>query len=273
MKRISLILVAVLGLLLMQCSSSGNDDPNPTDDNGGGSVDKSGNLLGIGASNRDILTNENFDKILIEIAFVNGFRPNSTSIDNFRNFLALHTSKAVEDISIEYHQIDAQEGAELSFQEIADIESEVRQRYNDGRTLAIFINFTDATSENDEINEGLVTLGAVYRNTSMVIFQSRVRLLASSDPLITIVDAETATLNHEFGHLFGLVNLGTPLVNDHEDPDAENHCDVEGCLMRAELEFSAGMKKVLSSRASKGLAAVPQLGPECVRDLQNIRGL
>ena len=271
MKKITLVLLAVLGLLLLQCTS-GTDDPNSSDDNGGQNVDKSANLLGIGVSANDILSNTTFDKILVEIAYVNGFRPTNESMENFRDYLVEHTFKTAENISIDYHAVDSPAEDELSFQQIADIESDIRQNYNDGSTLAIFIYFTDASSENDDIDQGLVTLGAVYRNTSMVIFERTVRLLAGQSLAITNTDVESATLNHEFGHLFGLVNLGTDMVNDHEDPSAPNHCNVEGCLMRAELEFGGGMMKALEARASKGMVLVPELDPQCILDLQNNGG-
>jgi hypothetical protein len=85
---------------------------------------------------------------------------------------------------------------------------------------------------------------------------------------VTIEDVETATLNHEFGHLLGLVNLGTPTVNDHEDPNNTHHCDTQGCLMRAELQFGGGLLSMMTSRVSKGSAAVPGLDSECILDLQ-----
>ena len=75
----------------------------------------------------------------------------------------------------------------------------------------------------------------------MVIYEATVRNLALNNSQVTIEDVETATLNHEFGHLLGLVNLGSVPVNDHEDPSAEHHCDINGCLMRAELEFGGGL--------------------------------
>ena len=100
---------------------------------------------------------------------------------------------------------------DLTVQEIADIETEHRTVYNDGETLAIYIYFANSPAEDDiEEEEGLVTLGAVYRNTSMVIHEVTVRKLAESKRTqISVADVEIATLNHEFGHLFGLVNLGS----------------------------------------------------------------
>lgn len=260
MKKYVMVLLG-LGIFL-SCSKNSTDDtqqpPPPL-------VDKTGNLLQTGASANDILANDDFENILIQIGHVEGFRPTQAAINNFTAYLAERTFK--QDIQVSYLELPSPNQSSLSLKEIADLEEDNRTAYNDGHTIAIYIYFTDAPSEDDDEEQGLVTLGAVYRNTSMVIHESRVRQLANSSSLITIADIETATLNHEFGHLFGLVNLGTPAVNDHEDADAQNHCNVDGCLMRAELQFSDSTKKMLEKRASKGLAA-PELDAECILDLQ-----
>ena len=156
------------------------------------------------------------------------------------------------------------------------MEKKNRTAFNDGSTLAIFIYFADAPSEDDVEEEDLVTLGAVYWNTSMVIYEETIRNLAAKSSAVDVDDVETATMNHEFGHLMGLVNLGTAPVNDHEgtttDDDnntiGDNHCTVEGCLMRAELQFGPSMKKLLEKRVAKGLVSIPDLGSECLMDLQ-----
>ena len=106
----------------------------------------------------------------------------------------------------------------------------------------------------------------------MVIYESTIRQLAGRSPQITTTDVEAATLTHEFGHLLGLVDLGTPEVNPHEDPAAENHCLTDGCLMRAELEFGGGLMALMEKRAAKGLAQIPVLDAECINDLQAIGG-
>ncbi|MEZ4811458.1 MAG: hypothetical protein R2819_13955 [Allomuricauda sp.] len=262
--KVSIYFLLVLGVLL-SCSKDSDiiDPPNSV-------VDKSANLLATGASARDILSNTKFDKLLIEIAYVSGFRPAAETVTNFEEFLRERTFK--EDISFIYTQLSSPNEETLTLEEIADLESENRTAYNNNGTLAIYIYFADAPSESDDQSEGLVTLGAVYRNTSMIIYESTIRELVGNSILISVSDVETATLEHEFGHLFGLVNLGTASVNDHEDPDAENHCNVEGCLMQAELQFGGPTMKLLESNASKGSAAVPELDAECILDLQNNGG-
>jgi len=106
----------------------------------------------------------------------------------------------------------------------------------------------------------------------MVIYESTIRQLASQSNFITVSDVETATLSHEFAHLLGLVNFGTDPINDHEDTEAANHCNVSGCLMRAELQFGVPTMKLLEKNAAKGAAPVPGLDAECILDLENNGG-
>jgi len=42
---------------------------------------------------------------------------------------------------------------------------------------------------------------------------------------------EQETLVHEIGHCMGLVNLGIPMISDHEDPEHKNHCTSNNCVM------------------------------------------
>ncbi|MFH6602192.1 hypothetical protein ACEZ3G_01795 [Maribacter algicola] len=262
-------------------------------------VDKSANLLGTGDSAADILSNDRFDKLLIEVGHVAGFKPTPSTMDAFVNFIKRYTFK--QNIEIVYNELESPGEETLTLQEIADLESDNRTVYNSGNTLAMYIYFADAPSDDDDENEELVTLGAVYRNTSMVIHEVTVRELAGQSPIISNADVEIATLNHEFGHLFGLVNLGSPSVNDHEGTTLDNngneignnHCTVEGCLMRAELQLGTSGKtapsaknidpvgphsscslsgssvlQMLQNKASKGAVAAPGLDNECILDLQ-----
>lgn len=243
MKKFLLVSILAFCAILAACNKSDSDEnPQNTD------IDKTANLQSTGDSANDILSNTNFDKMLIEVAYVSGFRPTNASITQFTDFLRDHTFK--EDIEVRYLELDSPGLEDLELQEIADLEQENRTAYNDGRTLAVYIYFADVPSDGDDFSEGLLTVGAVYRNTSMVIYENTIRRLASQNPRISVTDIESATLNHEFGHLFGLVDLGSAMVNPHEDPEAENHCDIAGCLMRAELQFGSSTGKRSSANNS-----------------------
>ncbi|MFD0796741.1 hypothetical protein ACFQZJ_04660 [Maribacter chungangensis] len=287
MKNFERLLLFAFCTLLLACSATdtnGEDEPKV--------VDRTANLKTTGDSANDILSNANFDKMLIEIGYVRGFKPTETAISQFTDFLRQHTFK--QDIEIKYLELDSPEEEDLELQKIADLEKENRTAYNDGRTLAIYIYFADAPSEGDDMSEGLVTVGAVYRNTSMIIYKDTIIRLAAQSSLISVADVESATLNHEFGHLFGLVNLGTEMVNPHES-ESENedgelvgnsHCSIAGCLMRSELQLgrATGKSKVVKNgpkaicnlsgttvvrmlRSKSGKGNTVALGAECVRDL------
>jgi len=286
MRKIGFLILALLFLSITNCSKKSVEVNTPV-------IDKTLNLQGTGDSANDILSNDEYSGLLIEIAYVKDFRPRPNTIANLTEFLRERTFK--QDIEVIYSELPSPEEESLTLEEIAQLESENRTAYNNGETLAIYIYFADSPAEDDDEDEGLVTLGAVYRNTSMIIHEATVRSLAAQSPFISITDVETATLNHEFGHLFGLVDLGTDQVNQHEDPNAENHCDVEGCLMRAELQFGGSSNKgiltssktkspiglksgcslsghsvlnLLEKHAAKGSAVAVPLDAECILDLQ-----
>lgn len=250
MKELKILYLLVFGFLAFSCSK--DSEPEVV-------IDKSANLLSTGDSANDILSNETYDKIQIEIAYVTGFRPTATAISDFTDFLNQHTFK--QNIEIIYNELESPNEENLTLQKIAELETENRTAYSNGDTLAVYIYFADSPSEDDDEDEGLVTLGAVYRNTSMIIHEITIRKLASQSIAVSNTDVETATLNHEFGHLFGLVDLGTPALSDHEDTNAENHCNVDGCLMRAELQFTLSGKSKFDPLAG---AYAKNQNPACV---------
>ena len=272
-------------------------------------IDKTPNLQGTGDSSNDILANDSFISLQVEIAYVSGFRPTEAAMNDFVTYLRERTFK--DNIVLVYNELDSPNEESLTLDEIVDLEEENRTIYNNGQTLAVYIYFSDAPADDDDEDEGLVTLGAVYRNTSMIIHEATIRKLSNRN-FIFVEDVESSTLNHEFGHLFGLVNLGITPVNDHEDiltdengepildsqgnPMGNSHCNVPGCLMNAELTFggpsgkstaltakskdglTAGCRlsgnsvlNMLSSRTAKGGLA-PDLDSECILDLQTNGG-
>lgn len=250
MNKFKSFLAACILVFTISCSKNSSDS-----DNSDTSVNKSANLLATGDSARDILSNDIFDTLVIEIAYVTGFKPTESAITQFTDYLKEHTFK--EEIELVYTELSSPSEDELTLQEIADLETKNRTVFNTGSSLSIYIYFSDAPAEGDDLEDGLVTLGSVYRNTSMIIHEVTVRELATLSSSINEADVETTTLNHEFGHLFGLVDLGTDMVNDHQSESenedgqlvGDNHCNQIGCLMRAELQFGSSTGKSLQANS------------------------
>ena len=72
---------------------------------------------------------------------------------------------------------------------------------------------------------------------------------------------ESTVLQHEFAHILGLVNNGTPLVDNHHDDEHEGHCDNQDCLMYYLAETSDIAANLF------GISA-PTLDANCRADLQ-----
>ena len=251
------LLLFFISLLSVSCSSdNAEDDVTP-------GIDKTANLQGLGDSASQLLSDAEFTSMNIEIVYVNGFAPSQAALANFKKFLEERTFKP-DGIKINLRAVSSSGKAPFTIEEIVDIEEETRTAYNAGDEIAVYIYIADGKSEKDEENK--LTLGSAFRNTSMVLYGATIDDFASRPNAPLESDIEAAVLNHEFGHLFGLVDIGTEPQSDHKDDDNEGHCNVEDCLMRASIEFGSGILDEIEG------GRIPELGPECIRDLQAAGG-
>lgn len=202
------------------------------------------NNLTLGASANDLLSDEKYTSLIIEMVYVTDFAPSPTSIAAVKEFLEQHTYKP-DGISVVMKEIPSPGKTSYSVKEdIVNIEKDHRTQFTNGDELAVFIFFADGKSSSQE--DSKLVLGTAYRNTSMVIFEKTVRELATSTR-IPRSDIETTTIEHEFGHLFGLVDNGSPAQSAHEDPESKSHCNASHCLMVASVEFGSGTIDLLKS--------------------------
>ncbi|MGY5847711.1 hypothetical protein ACW6QP_09840 [Salegentibacter sp. HM20] len=245
----SLLLIFVLFL------GSCNQDSNDAD----GGINKTANLRGLGDSARELLSDDEFTSMHLEIVYVDGYQPEASAIAGFKQFLEQRTYKP-DGINISMRAASSSGKAPFSIQEIADIEKDERTIYNAGDEIAVYVYFADGSNEDDENNK--FVLGSAFRNTSIVIYGETVKKFAARAGAPSKSDIEEAVLNHEFGHLFGLVDLGTEAQSDHVDSDNRGHCTTSGCLMQASIEFGSGIIDEIEG------GRVPSLGDACILDLQ-----
>jgi predicted Zn-dependent protease with MMP-like domain len=231
MRLNTIIIYLFVGVFLMSCSSDSDNDNGNVDPNN----PKAGNQLPLGSSANDLLSDQNFSNLAIEIAVDDNVSVSNSALIDLEEFLEARTFKT----------------------NITITQRNNRTLYNTEDTIAVFILYLSGQSENDEGNS--VTLGTAYRNTSLVLYKETID--NAGQPLNTpsVSEIESATLQHEFAHLFGLVDIGTEAQTPHVDPDSQGHCNVEDCLMIASIEFASGMI---------GMNSVPSLDPQCINDLQ-----
>lgn len=254
MKLRKLIFIAFLSVSILSCTSD-----NSSSNNGGSDFDKRANLRSLGESANELLSDEKFTSINIEMLFVPGYEPSQKTIDNLKIFLSARTFKP-DGISISTRAVASSGKAPFNIDEIAEIEVKERLLYNAGDEITVYIYFADGS--NDKDSDTKVVLGSSYRNTSMVIYGKTIKNVAERVNAPDKGTVESTVVNHEFGHLFGLVGVGTPMLTDHKDDSSEAHCNVDGCLMAANVSFGSGIIDIIDNNN------IPQLDELCLRDLQ-----
>lgn len=251
----NLLFLLFIVFILTGCS---NEDPT-----GENSIDRSANLKSLGTSGKELIDDAKFTSMRVEVAYVTGFAPSPATLTNLKSFLQQRTHKP-DGITIVSRAVPSSGKAPFTINEIADIEKEIRTTFNAGDEIAVFIYFADGSNENDTSNKKVV--GSAFRNTSMVIYAGTVNSISGRVNGPDKVTVESTVIHHEFGHLFGLVNLGTPLQTAHEDNVSKGHCTVEGCLMNANVQFGVDLIDMVDDNN------IPHFDEKCLRDLRAIGG-
>ena len=252
--KLHVCITLVLWVIVLGCSK---DDTLTESQNN--TITKNLNRQATGSSANDLLSDTTFKTMVVELVYVNGFEPTTTAINNFVSFLTDRTFKP-NGITVEKREIPSPGKETFTIEDIADIERNLRTKYNTENTIAVWALFIDGKSANDTDNR--VTLGSAYWNTSFVIFEETVQNLSNSplEPNRSLL--ETTVITHEVGHIFGLTDLGSAMQVDHEDADHPKHCNVEDCLMYWAAETGAGIANMA------GMATAPQLDAQCLADLK-----
>lgn len=239
----------IIAAFLASCSSSNEDSL----------IDEHNNLSNIkvvGASANDLLSEKNYQNMVIEIAYVKDFKPTDKAINLIEEFVKERTFKP-GGIKIVLKELPRLNKQIFTIKDIKEIEKTYRTIYTKDTTIAIWMLFINGSSENNEN-----VLGTAYLNTSFVIFEERIKNLTNSTFASERSLLEATVIAHEFGHILGLTNLGSSMQQNHEDVEHKKHCNNKECLMYWSVETEEGIAKLLSN------GEIPNLDNNCILDLQ-----
>jgi len=213
----------------------------------------------VGVSANDLLASGRFNELVVEVMSISGFEPLQTTLDSMLTFLGGLVNKP-SGIRFVHTEVTSPGLPSYTLNDIRVIESQNRTTKTEGKTISVSIFFADVDYVENTDNQKV--LGIAYANTSLVIFEKTIVQLTNE---ITEPDQgllERTVTNHEFGHIFGLVNVGSAMQTPHQDEAHGKHCDNEDCLMNWVAETGSFADKLL------GLSKVPVFDQNCLDDLK-----
>jgi predicted Zn-dependent protease len=217
----------------------------------------------VGSSARDILSDKHYKTLSIEIIYMTGFRPEDQSIENLKQLITSICNKP-DGINVIFSEIPAQGKSAYSLDDVRELEKEYRTQFTFKKDLAVSFLFLDGPSSDDQGNS--MVLGQAYYNTSMVIYEKSLQDNAGGFGQPSLYKLETTVINHEFGHILGLVNLGSTMYSLHQDTPHGSHCDNTNCLMYWEAETGSVFSNLI------GNSPIPVFDSNCLRDLHENGG-
>lgn len=199
-----------------------------TDIGNGGKAD---NQKEVGTSAHEILTASKYSSAVIELQYMPGYPPDPTAVSNLAAFLDMLTNKP-EGITVKVTPIPSGNKVAYSLEDINGYERAYRTTYNIKNKIALYCIYLDGYYVDNRV------LGFSYLNTSLCVFGRKLYENSGAPNKPERIKLESIILEHEMGHLLGLVNMGSPLQSLHEDTLSARHCKNPNCLMYFSVQTS-----------------------------------
>ena len=224
MKRLVLFLTVIsLAFLTYTCSDSPagtQTEPEP----------EFNHKVAPGDSAESFLQGDQYTSLELEIDYMPGHRPTADALDSLRTFLEKHLNK--QSITLNAPTEIASGGQDVySTSDIRSLEEEHRQSFTEQGSDVLRAYFLVVDGEFEQSN----VLGIAYWNTSMAFFGKTIEDASSGVGAPPEYKIEATVFRHEFGHNLGLVDIGSPMQQDHKT-DGSAHCTENGCLMEPSVE-------------------------------------
>ncbi|MCA9516817.1 MAG: hypothetical protein KC635_17870 [Myxococcales bacterium] len=226
----------------------------------------------------DMVTAAKYGRIQVEIDQMTGKGPASQALTDLEAALDAmiadgHLDKPGGVDFVTDETLPTSGGVVHTFAELDTVGRAYRNLAVPAGSASIHVLYVDGSYEDDSGSSRV--LGFAYGGSFMVMFKDSITSGCASSSVLALFPlirdricarVEATVFLHELGHLFGLVNNGTPMVDDHQD-DAHGAHDVDpDCLMYWQIDGTKAVD-IVGQRFSGG--GEPDLGfcPASLADL------
>lgn len=247
LKSSALFMLALLsGLALSSCldSTGSDDEPQPFN-----------HQRNPGTSAEELLRADDYTNLALEIDYMPGYEPTQEALDSLKLFLEQRLNKTSVTIRTPT-QIPSGGKQAYTAADVRDLEQEHRNNRTGAQSTTLESYFVIVDGEFDQAN----VLGIAYYNTSMAFFGPTIDSAGSGVGAPSRRKIEGTVFRHEFGHIMGLVDSGTPARSSHTTSDGQ-HCNSDSCLMEPAVETSDYFANIFDGD-------IPNLDELCIDDLQ-----
>ena len=207
----------------------------------------------VGASANELLASAKYTSLKIEIQYMPGFAPDAAAISHLQTTLSNLLNKP-SGITTSTTQIAAASNLALSTDDVLQIERNNRAVFTTNDQIAVYVLYTNGNYTDNNV------LGVAYRNTSLVLFGKKIHDNSGSIGQANRTKLEATVLEHELGHLLGLVDLGSNMQTAHRDAAHGNHCSNNSCLMYYASETSDILGFLITGN-------IPSFDANCLADM------
>ena len=207
----------------------------------------------VGASANELLASTKYTSLKIEIQYMPGFAPDAAAISHLQATLNNLLNKP-SGITINTTQVAAASNLVLSAADVLQIERNNRTAFTTDDQIAVYLLYTNGSYTDNNV------LGLAYKNTSAAIFGKKIHDNSGGIGQANRTKLEATVLEHELGHLLGLVDLGSNMQTAHKDAAHGNHCNNTNCLMYYASETSDILGFLITGN-------IPAFDTNCIADM------
>jgi len=254
-------LVAVAAVIAVGVSAAGCGG---SSSGGGGSAppQQGAPQQGAGSAATAYLSSQTFTSLLVEVDYVQGHAPDGQALALFEQRLNERLSKPAG-ITVQLDDAIASVSSAYSAADLRALETQHRDAVTQAPNATLYLLWVDGGSTQDDPNSSV--LGLAYDEESLAFFEENIE--SAANVIVTPSEVQAAVLVHELGHALGLVNLGTPMVTPHEDPDHPGHDEDDACVMFWALE-TTNIRNIAMNQGT-----IPnQFCAEGIADMQAVGG-